>query len=443
MKTPILDFVEKYGEKQFSRFHMPGHKGKGRLGCERWDITEICGADELYSPSGIILESENNASRLFSTAHTFYSTEGSTLAIKAMLAIAKANSESKVIFAGRNAHKSFLHACALLDIEIVWLYGEREEHLCSSSVDYETVNRAFLKEKKPMGVYITTPDYLGNITDISKIAELCQENDTPLLVDNAHGAYLNFLPENIHPIKLGATMCADSAHKTLPALTGASYLHISKKAGEKYLETAREYLSLFASTSPSYLTLASLDSLNQYLDKEYREDLNKCIENVEKCKLEITKCGFSVEKTEPLKITINANSAGYYGYELAQILREEKIEVEYADKKYTVLMCSPGNEKSDFDRLAFSISEIKIKKELCLDFPKTPRGDFAMSVKDALFADKENLSVDFAVGRIMASVSVSCPPAIPIAVAGELITERTVEALKFYGITRIDVVKKR
>ena len=61
MKTPIFDFVERYASSDKVRLHMPGHKGSGFLGVERYDITEVFGADSLFEASGIIEESENNA----------------------------------------------------------------------------------------------------------------------------------------------------------------------------------------------------------------------------------------------------------------------------------------------------------------------------------------------------------------------------------------------
>ena len=87
--TPICDFVEAYIQKHFSRFHMPGHKGTDeRFPLLARDITEIDGADDLYHAVGIILKSEENASALFGSRHTFYSTEGSSLCIRAMLYLA-------------------------------------------------------------------------------------------------------------------------------------------------------------------------------------------------------------------------------------------------------------------------------------------------------------------------------------------------------------------
>ena len=273
--TPIVDFVNEYVKKDISRLHMPGHKGRRYLGCEHLDITEIGGADDLYSANGIIRESEENASSLFRTAYTFYSTEGSTLSIKTMLALVA--ERDGYIVASRNAHKSFLHACALLDLDVEWLYPDNFSHLCCCDVTADKVKRVLSCAKKlPCAVYLTSPDYLGNILDIKSIAKVCDDYGVPLVVDNAHGAYLAFCEPSMHPIALGAHMCCDSAHKTLPVLTGGAYLHIAKKADERYIKNARSKLALFASTSPSYLILQSLDMCNKTLADGYVENLKKC-----------------------------------------------------------------------------------------------------------------------------------------------------------------------
>ena len=226
MNTPIVDFVRRFAEEKRTRFHMPGHKGSPRLGYETMDITEVAGADVLSCPTGIIAESEENATALFGTAHTFYATEGATLAICAMLRLvlndAKAGSPPTVL-AGRNAHKAFLYGAGLLGFNVQWLYPEREGHLCACSLSPEEVESALVScTEKPLAVYLTSPDYLGNVLDIAGISAVCRRFDVPLLVDNAHGAYAKFLSPSRHPIDLGATMCADSAHKTLPVVTGGA-----------------------------------------------------------------------------------------------------------------------------------------------------------------------------------------------------------------------------
>ena len=226
--TPICDFVKRYAQSDSMRLHMPGHKGKPFIGCESLDITEIEGADVLYHAEGIIRESEDNASRLFGTAKTFYSAEGSSLCIRAMVYLAKlyAGSVGKPprIIAARNAHKTFITAAALMDMDVKWLYS-LDSSVLSCRIDFAELER-MLASLSPAAVYITSPDYLGNIADIKAIAGLCHKYKSILMVDNAHGAYLKFLNTPAHPIDSGADIVCDSAHKTLPALTGGAYLHI-------------------------------------------------------------------------------------------------------------------------------------------------------------------------------------------------------------------------
>ena len=178
MTTPIADFVKNYATRDISRFHMPGHKGKAILGCESLDITEIDGADVLYSASGVIDESENNASALFGTKHSFYSTEGSSLCIKAMLALIKKRTprgKRTTVLAARNVHKAFIYACALLDIDTEWLYPKEFSHLCECNIAPAELERALATaDRLPDAVYLTSPDYLGNIADVKGLSEVCK-----------------------------------------------------------------------------------------------------------------------------------------------------------------------------------------------------------------------------------------------------------------------------
>ena len=285
MKTPIYNFVQKYADSNFSRFHMPGHKGTDFTGCEQYDITEINGADVLYMSEGIIKESEDNAASLFCTAKTFYSTEGSSHAIRAMLGAVATLKKGKrpLVLASRNVHKAFIYACAVLDIDVEWIYPRDFTHLCSCEILTADVEKALTDcKQKPDAIYITSPDYLGNIADIATIGNVCDAHNILLLVDNAHGAYLHFLPdvystEKGHPIQLGAHICCDSAHKTLPVLTGGAYLHFSAKCPAEYIDAAQKMLRVFATTSPSYLVLQSLDWCNGYLADDYRENLARTV----------------------------------------------------------------------------------------------------------------------------------------------------------------------
>lgn len=445
MRTPIADFVSRYQQSQLTRFHMPGHKGKPFLGAEPWDITEIDGADVLYSADGIIKESEDLASSLFHTAHTFYSAEGSSLAIKAMLALAAQNAEGHekpLILAARNAHKAFLYGVALLDIEVEWIYPEPLAHLCSCEITAELL-RSYLKnmKRKPCAVYITSPDYLGHLADIQSLSSVCREFSLPLLVDNAHGAYLNFLSPSLHPIALGAWACCDSAHKTLPVLTGGAYLHISQSAPVSFTNGARNALALFASTSPSYLILQSLDLCNRYLSEGYPEKLHACIQRIEEFKVRMREKGFSPETSEPLKIVLHTAKHGYTGEEFCAHLKQFQIVPEFYDSEYLVLMITPENTALDFNRLTQAFDSISPKNKLTQVAYLPQKAEPRLSVRKAMLSAQEVIPIEKAEGRICASPSVSCPPAVPIVISGEVITRNAIELFRLYGVETVSVVK--
>ena len=439
MTTPIARFVKNYADSNIKRLHMPGHKGVNLLGCERLDITEVSGADVLYNSSGIIAESEQNAAALFGTKSTIYSTEGSSLSIRAMLKLvemyAKLKGKRPLIAAGRNAHKVFLTTAALLDLEVDWLYGLNSGSMLSTRITAEYLSD-YLKSasQKPVAVYVTSPGYLGNVTDIAALSKVCKQYGVLLLVDNAHGAYLKFLPDDIHPVTLGADICCDSAHKTLPALTGAAYLHISKSAPEFFSSYAETAMSLFASTSPSYLILQSLDLLNAYLYNGYREKLADFVEKMNGLKENLCKLGYTLVGDEALKLTIAPKAYGYEGIELAKELRNKNVECEFADPDFVVLMLTPEICQDDIDCLQNVLASIKRKQAITSHPPVLSPAKKRKSLKEALFSPSRKLSVDNCEGKILASPSVTCPPAVPIVISGEEIDKEKINCFKYYGI---------
>ena len=468
MTTPIVDFVRCYAQSGTSRLHMPGHKGQSILGFEPWDITEIKGADELYEAEGIIAESEANATRLFGTAHTYYSTEGSSQCIRAMLCLAlqaaPRTGKRPVLLAARNAHKALLYAAALLDFDIEWLWPAPEDAcaLCSCPVSAARLTAALhameQQGRKPFGIYVTSPDYLGGVQDIAALAAVCKTFDLPLLVDNAHGAYLRFLPENRHPVALGAAMCCDSGHKTLPVVTGGAYLHLGKNAPIQDEAAVRNALALFGSTSPSYLILQSLDKCNQILAEGYPLRLLQCCGYLTRLRRELNEAAAAkhclvplVLESEPLKVTLDAAALGMTGTELAEALRSAKVECEYADPRYVVLMFTPANPPQDFERLTSAV--LHIVENLTGPFPLPEENDreflelehklhTCCSIRQAVFAPQEQVPTEQAVGRICAMPTVSCPPAIPIVVSGEKITSAAVRLMQKHHVMQVAVLRK-
>lgn len=443
MDTPILDFVRGYDAAKKIRFHMPGHKGRGILGCENLDITEVHGADALYEADGIIARSEANAAELFGSRRTLYSTEGSSQCIRAMLYLALTNRRpgmTPVIVAARNVHKAFVYAAALLDIEVVWLWPEESDSLCGCHVSAKQLEQTLEHlSVPPAAVYLTSPDYLGGMADISAMAQVCHRYGTLLAVDNAHGAYLRFLQPSMHPLDLGADMCCDSAHKTLPVLTGGAYLHISKDAPGMLAEHAKAAMALFGSTSPSYLTLASLDSCNAELRGEYPARIAETVELIDGVKAELKAANWQTESSDPLRITLRAPK-GTTGTELAKLLRSSGMECEYADDTFLVLMLTPDNDMAE---LAYFLRILGVNHSEQAQPAALPqaRGERVLSIRQALFAPHELIPAEEALGRICGAPTVSCPPAIPIAVSGERIGGEALELFRYYGVKQVDVLK--
>lgn len=442
MNTPIYDFLEKYSHSETLRCHMPGHKGKAFFpeisALYSLDITEIKGADSLFEADGIIAESEKNASSLYGTAGTVFSANGSTLCIQTMLAVMK--SEKRRIIAVRNVHRSFLNAVALLDLDVEWILPEYSGGILSGNINLRDIEKALEKSPRPSALYVTSPDYTGKTADIKALSEICRKYNARLLVDNAHGGHLKFLPHDIHPITLGADMCCDSAHKMLPALTGSAMLHTSVSG---YVPFLKQKMSMFASTSPSYLIMLSLDLCNRYISERIKADIEKNLDYLADFRREFSGRVFFAE-SEPFHITIRADRSGYDGNCLAELLRENGVECEYSDCSLVVLLMSPMSEKSDYERLTSALDHALKKAE-----KKSPcESDFhislpesVMTIREAVFSDCEEIPVEEAEGRICASVKVPCPPAVPITASGERIDRKCINIFKRYGISTVIVVK--
>ena len=379
MNTPIVDFLEQYKNSGTGRLHMPGHKGAGSFGTIpgwladtfAYDITEVKGADDLYNPSGIIMESEKNASGIFG-CDTFYGTEGSSQAIKAMVWLAKryweksypAPAEGEIgpeyqsyLFVIGKFHKALLHAAELLNVSLVKI---EEDDLSANEIINKMYDN-FVEEVNPIGVYVTYPDYFGRVSDLAALKRELLPLNIPLLVDGAHSAYFKFLdaekyPEYLHPADCFADMSCTSAHKTLPTLTGAAYLHINESFSE-VMHEAKYALGMFGSSSPSYLIMASLDAFNAEAEC-FKNALALFCDKTDALKKEISEMGFNVSKSDPLRIVVRADDT-YNGNDFAATLRGCKCEPECCDDGYVVMMLTPYNSDEDLIRIKESFLSLK------------------------------------------------------------------------------------
>lgn len=432
----LTKFLEQNKKSGPARFYMPGHKGTCPLDAA-YDITEITGADSLYHADGVIRESEQRFERLYGSRTTVLSAGGTTLCIQGMLAAAQRKYGLRRILAARNAHVTFVNACALLDIEPVWVYPKPYDRFgVSGSVTPEQLEEA-LEREDAGAVYITSPDYFGMLSDIKGLAAVCKKHGLPLLVDNAHGAHLKFLPEDCHPLSQGAALCCDGAHKTLPVLTGGALLHAADDFSAEELKAA---MALFGSTSPSYLIMQSLDACAEYLETSAKEDFSVLTGRLNALRESAAARGLFVFDSEPARLSLAGAPKGYDG-DLAGYLRSFGVECDYAAAEAAVLMPTPFNSEAEFERLERAVRGFEPDREYrpeLLEIP--PQPERVMTPRAAVFSPAEELPVGEICGRVAAESRILCPPGVAVVVAGERIDSASQKLLKKAGISALKVV---
>lgn len=396
-------------------FHMPGHKRKSKfnLPSADIDITEIDGFDNLHNPNGLLLELENDITSLFESKKSFISVNGSTGGIlSAISAVSK--SGDKIIIA-RNCHKSVYNACFINRLDVKYIEPEFDEKFgIYTRVTQEAVDEAVRTYPDACAVVITSPTYEGIVSKIN-----CP---IPLIVDSAHGAHFGFaewLPE-----RAVGDIVIQSLHKTLPCLTQCAVVHINN---EKYINSVKKHLDIFETSSPSYILLESIDKCvdilksRKKLFEEYRKNLFSFYSELEKIE------GISHLKNDDLtRIVISAD--GYTGSELMQILRDFGIEAEGASLSYVILISSVADERTDFDRLIYSLKSIKkrSKKDFSVKKISLPEKAFnSFEIEDTLPCLFEE-----GVGKVCGEYIFAYPPGCPIIAPGEIITREIYEYIK-------------
>lgn len=446
MKKPFYNLLKKYKRLKRTSFHTPGHKCNffKRTDLFTLDFTELPLTDSLYEASGIIKKSEENLSKLYNTELSLFSSGGNTLCIQSMLRLS--SPKGGKILCDRLVHRSAISAMALLGINPTWILREyNQESKTFGKLNLAMIEKELSSNEKFNAMYLTSPDYYGVLQDVKSISNKCQKFDVPVLVDNAHGSHLMFTSENLHPLSQGALITADSAHKTLPILTGGAWLHINSKKISR--QEAKSAMALFGSTSPLYSTMASMDIAQDWLyyngKKEFL-NLEKRVSNIKSIAKGKGIFVFEGGLVDPTRITLGVWGIGKTGYEFRDYLYKYKIEPEFCDQNYVVLIPTAFNTKQDWERLKKAILNINsCSKDSDLDgknkFEKLP--EICVSLREAIMSEKIKVSISNAKNRIAGDIVCPCPPGIPIVMPGEKISDYEIWALKQYGINEIYVLK--
>ncbi len=429
--TPFFDRAAQLSQLS-ARFFVPGHKGNpaalppfGPL--LAYDLTEIEGAGDLSCPSGPLAESEANMAKAFGSGASLYSPAGTTPCIQAMLHLFWKPGQPLLL--ARGCHVAALRALVFLGAQPVWL-PLTQHRLAPGTL------AAALEKHPGAPVYLTSPDYHGRMADIPALAALCRAAGSPLLVDNAHGAHLRFFPDGRHPLQQGAAACADSAHKTLPCLTGASLLHVQDPA---LAPRARQLLNLYCSTSPSYLVLESLDLCAGQL-LQAPPPFQAAAAALARVAAAAPHLAFLCD--DPLRLRLRPAQGGWPYESLLEGLRAAGILPEYGDGETLVLMAGPYNRPEDFAALEAALAAFPPKEPLPLPVEEAlPLPKAVCNPREAFLAQHIRLPVKEATGRVMAGLHAPCPPGVPVVVPGERIGPAQARQLAAGGILEVDVLK--
>ena len=458
--TPLADALRRYAAKGRASFHTPGHKGRAGLlaglASLEYDLTELPETGSLYDGGDAIEQAERLAAPAFGAAETLFSAGGCTLCIQAMLLLG-AGPGGRVLLL-RNAHRSAVHAAALLGLEPVWLWPGRD-----GRPEPAAIENALKEDENIRAVYITSPDYYGRLADVPAVGAVCRKAGVPLLTDNAHGSHLGAF--GLHPLAHGAAMSADSCHKTLPVLTGGAMLQIGRRpdgfpwAGRA---EAKGAMALFGSTSPSFPVLASLDLARDWWVRAGEAAYRLTAEETALLRETAREQGLAAldgPLQDPARLTLDTGGAGVDGGEAAEFFRSRGCEPEYADGRYVVFILTPFNAPAERVRLREAIRGMAValrrgrflgrgarraaegeERYAAYAWDGT-RPEAVCSPREALLAPCEMVPAEKAAGRVAARTACPCPPGIAAVVPGERITEETAVRLKQAGVDHLAVLR--
>lgn len=467
-RAPIYETLANYTRTGIYGFHTPGHKG-GRFAAA--ELTEMVGrsglaldlpgmtaTDNTFHPTGCVRDAQQLAAELFGAAATFYLTAGSTLGIATALMAAAPHDGTVAL--PRNIHRSVVAGLVLSGSSPRFVPHEVLPECGALSVTPAALAAVLDSEPRPSAVLLTRPSYYGLAGDLEPLVEVCHARGVPLIVDEAHGAHLHFLPRGraaaapTPAIVAGADLAIQSCHKTLGSLVGSAQLHV----GSNSLidpERVQEALNFLQTTSPSFLLLASLDVMRCWLWREGHELFADAVEEARQLEDEIDSLpGLKVFRPEndprlaghrrdPLRVVVNVSGTGWSGYEVERYLRTEyRVEDEMADWFNVVYILSPRDEEGARERLLAGLKSVsdqsrhsgagtprlaEVDESHLLQPPIPP---LASSPRTAALGRKSTVSLERAAGRTCAEMVMFYPPGIPLLMPGEMVTRETIEVCR-------------
>lgn len=448
--TPLFTALKKHAEQNPIQFHIPGHKKGNGMDPEfrefigenalSIDLINIGPLDDLHLPKGVIKQSQDLAAKAFGADHTFFSVQGTSGAIMAMI-MSVCNPEDKILVP-RNVHKSIMSAIVFSGAIPIFIHPEVDSRFgISHGITPDSIEKALKFHPDAKAVLVINPTYYGISGDLKKIVKIAHSRDIPVLVDEAHGAHIHFHKElPLSAMEAGADMAATSVHKLGGSLTQSSILNLRGNLVSP--KRVQSVLSMLTTTSTSYLLLASLDVARKSLVTEGQALLEDTIRKAEETRSQINEIphlycmGHEILESsaavamDPTKLLISVKELGITGYDVEKWLRHKyNIEVELSDLYNILCIVTPGDTDEDLLTLIQALTELSHEYKNQVDksvdssvlLPKIP--PLALTPRDAFYADTEVIPFEESVGRIIAEFVMVYPPGIPIFIPGEIITK--------------------
>lgn len=448
-ETPLFTALKRHAEKDPIQFHIPGHKkGKGMdpefrefIGENALsiDLINIGPLDDLHLPKGIIKQSQDLAAKAFGADHTFFSVQGTSGAIMAMI-MSVCEPGDKILIP-RNVHKSIMSAIVFSGAVPIFIHPEVDSYFgISHGITHDSIERALVLNPDTKAVLVINPTYYGISADLKKIVNIAHSRNILVLVDEAHGVHIHFHKElPFSAMEAGADMAATSVHKLGGSLTQSSILNLRGNLVSP--KRVQSILSMLTTTSTSYLLLASLDVARKSLATEGQALLEDTIRKAEETRSEINQIphlfcmGREVLKSsaavsiDPTKLLISVKELGITGYKAEKWLRERfTIEVELSDLYNILCIVTSGDSEEDLSTLLHALTKLSQEYKHNADervdssvlLPEIP--SLALTPRDAFYAKTEVIPFEQSAGRIIAEFVMVYPPGIPIFIPGEVIT---------------------
>ena len=454
-KVPIFDTLLGHAKRNVTSFHTPGHKnGKGidpvlkevtGDGLYKFDVTVFDEVDSLHDQVGPIKKAEELMAEAYGVKHSLFLVNGTSVGNIAMFLSACDPGDSIIV--SRSSHKSIMGGIILSGVWPIWLQPTIDQNLdIIFNSTYEEIKNALEMYPEARAVFLTSPTYNGVATEVKKIADLCHRKGKILLVDEAHGPHLKFndkLP--MSAVDAGADLCVQSTHKILSALSQGSVLHHNSKLVD--INRVKKIVSMLQTTSPQYLTLASIDLARRQAVLHGKEMFDKVIEAAEWARKEINekipnmRCltkadikdrNFDLDLT---KITINVTKTGLSGYEVDSILAKEyNIQVDCSDTFNLIAIMGIGSDMDDVQKLVAALKDISKKykgtqKNWILKIPSLAT-EMVMTPREVFLShDIKKIPLAKSVGHVSAQVLTPYPPGIPVVIPGERISKEICDYL--------------